>query len=71
MEETKNPKFKGSRSLTHKWEGMEFSQWGKEPMTTGYNLDDLVKIAESSVEIPEGMLIHDKLKRFHIASRLK
>jgi 2-oxoglutarate dehydrogenase complex dehydrogenase (E1) component-like enzyme len=24
----KDPKFKGSRTLTHKWSSMEFSQWG-------------------------------------------
>ena len=28
IEQIKDPKFKGSRSLTHKWEGYEFSQWG-------------------------------------------
>jgi hypothetical protein len=25
IKDTKDPNFKGSRSLTHKWEGMEFS----------------------------------------------
>ena len=28
IQQVKDPKFKGSRSLTHKWEGYEFSQWG-------------------------------------------
>ena len=52
LKDTKDPKFKGSRSLTHKWEGMEFSQWGAEPKQTGYNADTLKTIIKSSVEFP-------------------
>jgi hypothetical protein len=31
MENTRDPTYKGSRALTHKWESMSFSQDGLEP----------------------------------------
>jgi hypothetical protein len=44
--------------MTHKWAGMNFSQWGKEPSTTGYDTEKLIKIAQSSVQIPLGFNVH-------------
>ena len=58
IEQIKDPKFKGSRSLTHKWEGYEFSQWGKEPQTTGFDESALKNIVKASVEVPEGIKPH-------------
>lgn len=69
--QTKDPKFKGSRSMTHKWEGMDFSQWGKEPTQTGYDQDTLKSIVKSSVEFPEDVKPHSRIQRMHIANRLK
>jgi len=37
---------------------MNFSQWGKEPDQTGFDKDKLIKIAQSSVRIPEGFNVH-------------
>ena len=72
LEETKDPKFKGSRSLTHKWgSGMQFSQWGNDPKDTGAAKEKLMEIAKASVEIREGVRVHDRLSRMHIANRLK
>ena len=71
IEDTKNPDYKGSRSLTHKWKGLEFSQWGKEPADTGFDRDALVNIGKASVEIPSDIKPHQRLQRMHIANRLK
>lgn len=57
--------------MTHKWKDMDFSQFGKEPSDTGYATDKLKTIAKSTVEIPDNIDPHDRLKRMHIASRLK
>ncbi len=61
ISQVKDPQFKGSRSLTHKWDGMDFSQQGKEPEHTGYDKDTLITIAKSSVEVPEGFKPHQRL----------
>ena len=49
---TTNQSYKGSRSLTHKWAGMQFSQIGNEPQHTGFDTTKLDQIARASVEIP-------------------
>jgi len=54
----KDPNYKGSRSLTHKWKDMDFSQRGKEPSDTGYDKVKLINIAKSSVEIPKHINPH-------------
>lgn len=59
--ETKDPKFKGSRSLTHKWASMDFSQNGKEPIDTGFNKEKLINIATSSVEVSPGIEAHSRI----------
>ena len=71
LELTKDPTFKGSRSLTHKWIGMAFSQDGTEPDQTGYNKEDLTKIIRASVEVPSDVKPHSRLQRMHITNRLK
>lgn len=58
LAQLKDPTFKGSRSLTHKWQGYEFSQWGQEPETTGYDESALKSIIKASVEVPEGIKPH-------------
>ena len=55
---TTNPEYKGSRSLTHKWDGMAFSQDGKEPEHTGFDREKLVKIAKATVETPDHIEPH-------------
>lgn len=49
LKETRDPAFRGSRSLTHKWAEMEFSQDGTEPHDTGYDPNKLIEIAQQSV----------------------
>jgi 2-oxoglutarate dehydrogenase complex dehydrogenase (E1) component-like enzyme len=71
MEKTLDPTFKGSRSLTHKWAGMHFSQNGKDPDTTGFCETALTNIIKASVEFPESIKPHNRLQRMHIAHRLK
>ena len=71
VEKIKDPSFKGSRSLTHKWSGYEFSQWGKEPEQTGFDQAALQNIVKASVELPEGVKPHQRLQRMHITNRLK
>jgi len=53
LESTKDKEYKGSRSMTHKWEGMDFSQFGVEPQQTGYSKEKLVEIAKASVDVPK------------------
>ena len=57
--------------MTHKWAGVEFSQWGKEPNDTGFQKDALTSIIKASVEIPDSIKPHQRLSRMHIAHRLK
>ena len=72
LENIKNPTFKGLRSMTHKWEGMDFSTFGKEPKQTGYDLKTLIKIAHESVNVDENVhIVHERLKRTHIEARKK
>jgi hypothetical protein len=37
---------------------MNFSQWGKEPSTTGFDKEALLSIAKASVEIPSDVTPH-------------
>lgn len=36
LKNTTDSNYRGSRSLTHKWQGMQFSQNGSEPSQSGY-----------------------------------
>jgi probable 2-oxoglutarate dehydrogenase E1 component DHKTD1 len=72
LEQTTNSSFKGIRSMTHKWEGMQFSTFGKEPESTGYDLEKLEKISDASVEYPTGTFTpHERIQRTHIDARKK
>jgi 2-oxoglutarate dehydrogenase complex dehydrogenase (E1) component-like enzyme len=71
MKDTKDEKYQGNRSMTHKWKGMDFSQFGKEPSDTGYDIEKLRHISKASVEVPADVDPHDRLKRMHITNRLK
>lgn len=57
--------------MTHKWAGMKFSQDGSEPQDTGYDTEKLREIVKSTVNIPEGFHVHNRLKRMYIDDRLK
>ena len=72
IEQTRDPLFKGMRSMTHKWEDMDFSTFGKEPKHTGYDTNKLVKISHASVEFNENKFSpHDRIIRNHIDARRK
>ena len=58
--------------MTHKWEGMKFSTFGKEPEQTGYDKAKLVKIGHASVDYNETTFTpHERLQRTHIEARKK
>lgn len=57
--------------MTHKWAGMDFSQWGKEPEHTGYDTKKLLDIGRATVDLPSDFNAHDRLKRMFIEPRLK
>jgi 2-oxoglutarate dehydrogenase complex dehydrogenase (E1) component-like enzyme len=61
MKDTTDPNYRGSRSLTHKWAGMQFSQSGNEPAQTGFDQQSLIEIAKSTVDIPQGFKVHSRL----------
>ena len=70
LEMAKDPSFKGIRSMTHKWEGFEFSTFGKEPHATGYDIQKLKNIGHASVEYNESLFTpHERLQRTHIDAR--
>ena len=37
---------------------MEFSQWGKEPEHTGFDIDKLLRIGKATVTLPEDFNVH-------------
>lgn len=47
--------------MTHKWAGMDFSQWGKEPEHTGYDTKKLLDIGRATVDLPSDFNAHDRL----------
>ncbi|CAI2382475.1 unnamed protein product [Moneuplotes crassus] len=72
LKQTKDPHFKGIRSMTHKWKNHDFSTFGVEPEHTGYDSEKLVNIAHASVEYQEHLFNpHERLKRTHIGARKK
>ena len=71
LKDTTDPKYRGSRSLTHKWAGMQFSQWGTEPSDTGVDNDKLMKIAAASTDLPASFNVHPRLKKMFIDARDK
>lgn len=71
LKDALDPKYKGSRAYTHKWQGIVPSQHGSEPEHTGYDVDKLKKIGRKTVAIPEGFNVHPRLLKMHISNRLK
>ena len=71
LRNTTDPSYRGSRSLTHKWQGMQFSQWGSEPEQTGYDPAKLINIAKSTIDVPTGFTVHPRLKKMFMDSRMK
>ena len=72
LECTTSETFKGIRSMTHKWKGMNFSWFGKEPKQTGYSIENLKKIGYASVEYDESIHTpHERIARTHIEARKK
>jgi probable 2-oxoglutarate dehydrogenase E1 component DHKTD1 len=66
-----NEKYRGSRTLTHKWRGMKLSQDGMNPEETGYNVKKLLEIGEASVALPTGFEVHPRIKKMFIQAREK
>lgn len=56
--------------MTHKWQGMDFSQCGKEPEHTGYDEAWLREFALKSVHLPPDFNVHPRLSKMHIANRV-
>lgn len=50
---------------------MNFSQWGKEPEHTGYDIDALRNIGKSTVHVPEGFNVHSRIERMFMKPRQK
>ena len=50
---------------------MDFSQDGKEPDHTGFDVETLKNLVKLSVDLPEDFTCHPRLRRFHIGERLK
>ena len=66
-----DPKYRGSRSMTHKWAGMNFSQMGSDPAETGFDEAKLVEITKSTIDLPSDFAVHPRLKKMFIDSRLR
>ena len=72
LELTTNENFKGIRSMTHKWKGMNFSWFGKDPLNTGYDIEKLKNIGYASVEYDDKLFTpHERILRTHIEARRK
>jgi 2-oxoglutarate dehydrogenase complex dehydrogenase (E1) component-like enzyme len=63
---TTNPKNKGSRAYTHKWQGIVPSQNGSEPAHSGVDTEVLKDIGRKSVQLPKDFNVHKRLVNFHI-----
>jgi len=50
---------------------MDFSQNGKEPDHTGFDVESLKNLVKLSVDLPEDFVCHPRLKKMHISNRLK
>ena len=69
LKNTTDPTYRGSRTLTHKWSGMQFSQWGEEPEQTGYDTAELLKIGEATCDIPSDFNLHPRLGKMFFEPR--
>lgn len=50
---------------------MNFSQWGKEPESTGYDKEILRNIGKSTVHVPSDFNVHSRIDRMFIKPRDK
>jgi len=71
LKSTRDPTYRGSRSLTHKWKDMQFSQWGEEPAHTGYDTEKLLQIGRATVDLPSDFNVHPRLRKMFIEPKLK
>jgi probable 2-oxoglutarate dehydrogenase E1 component DHKTD1 len=73
LEDVKNEKFKGNKSLTHKWKGMEFPQFCKKDseLVTGVkNTEEIKDVLKTSVKLPDNFKVHSRLNQYFINGRL-
>jgi len=66
-----NPNYRGSRTMTHKWSGMQLSQNGSDPADTGYDPSELIKIGKASIKVPAGFTVHPRIHKMFIQAREK
>lgn len=67
-----DPKYKGNKTLTHKWKGMKIPETAKpdSELVTGYDLEELKKIILASVKLPEKFNVHKRLQQYFINARV-
>lgn len=72
IEDVKNEKYKGNKTLTHKWKDMEFPQYCKpdEDIKTGLPISDVAEIIKASVTLPQDFKIHPRLNQYFVNARL-
>lgn len=73
VEDVKNEKFKGNKSLTHKWKEMDFPQFCKsdEELVTGLeSVEEVKSILKASVTLPSNFKVHPRLNQYFINNRL-
>jgi probable 2-oxoglutarate dehydrogenase E1 component DHKTD1 len=73
LEDIRNDKFKGNKTLIHKWKEMNFPQFCKSDneLVTGLNnVEDVKKILEASIKLPDTFKVHPRLMQFFINGRL-
>lgn len=73
LEDVTNEKYKGNKSLTHKWKGMKFPQFSNkdEELITGVKeIEEIKEILKESVLLPDSFKVHPRLKQYFINARL-
>ncbi|KAL4472230.1 hypothetical protein ABPG72_013863 [Tetrahymena utriculariae] len=71
VEEYKADKHNSASAFRKNWKNMDFSQYGENSRSTGYNADILRQLARQSVVLPNGFQVHNRLQKNFIQSRLK
>jgi 2-oxoglutarate dehydrogenase complex, dehydrogenase (E1) component, and related enzymes len=69
IENLKNPEYKGAKSMTGKWSGMDFSQYGKEG-PTGISADAVKNYVYASINVPPTFNVHPRIQKYHIQHRI-
>jgi probable 2-oxoglutarate dehydrogenase E1 component DHKTD1 len=72
LDNVRNDKYKGNKSLTHKWKEMNFPQYCKpdNELVTGVSLDIVKSALVSSVTFPSDFKIHSRLNQHFVKTRL-